>query len=510
MADNINKNGQDDGKRRSRLQVVAVLLILAVAIGAGLFLRLGSSPSHDHDADKSAVTAQVKYTCPMHPEIITDEPGQCPICGMDLVKIETETQPAAGSGPMKSAEDDFFSDLKEPGQRRLLFYRNPMNGEVTSPVPMKDEMGMDYVPVYEDEMQPSGKTGVPEGRVTIRVGPEALKSSGVQTAPAVRERISRTVRAVGLITADETRIRHVHTKVDGWVESLSVNFNGQLVTAGQPILSLYSPTLLTSQEEFLRARETAAKFSTNQDEGLRKLGQQLFDSARRRLELFDVPSSFINDLEREGKTSRIVTLNAPVAGFVTAKSIFEGQQIVPGQELFTITDLSRVWIEANLYEYEAGQVAVGQEAGLTLPYAPGVRLQGKVTYIYPFLNPESRTLKVRFEFANQDFLLKPAMYADVAIDLATVEGVVVADSAVMDTGTRKLAFVEIEAGTFEPREIETGVRGNGKVQIISGIRTGEMVAVKANFLLDSESRLRATTLRLIDKGHESHGDGEKK
>lgn len=474
MADNQTQNEQDRGKRR-RLPVAVVILILAVAVGSGLFIRLSGWWPHDHPAGESSETATVQYTCPMHPEIITNEPGQCPICGMDLVKIETAAppgvkQPNAGAAPAKSADDDFFSDLKEPGQ--------------------------------------ADKIVIPEDRVTIHVGPEALQASGVQTAQAVLERISRTVRAAGLITADETRIRHVHTKVDGWVESLAVNFNGQLVTAGQPILSLYSPTLLTSQEEFLRAKETAAKFSTNQDESLRKLGQQLYDSARRRLELFDVPGSFIDELERQGKTSRVVTLNAPVAGFVTAKSIFEGQQIVPGQELFTITDLSRVWIEANLYEYEAGQVAVGQEASLTLPHAPGIRLQGKATYIYPFLNPESRTLKVRFEFANQDFLLKPAMYADVAIDLATVEGIAVPDSAVMDTGARKLAFVELEAGTFEPREIETGVAGNGKVQIISGIRAGERVVVKANFLLDSESRLRATTSRIINKGHQGHGEGK--
>ncbi|OKY75845.1 MAG: hypothetical protein BM485_05775 [Desulfobulbaceae bacterium DB1] len=471
MADNMAKTGQTTGKR-NRLLMVVVILVLAVAVGTGLMLRLGGSPAHDHDAEKNTAAEQQQYTCPMHPEIITDEPGQCPICGMDLVKIEAVPQQAAGPASPSAEEENFFSDLQEPGR--------------------------------------AGKIVVPDDRVTIHVGPEAMKASGMQTAPATRERLSRTVRAAGLITADETRIRHVHTKVDGWVESLSVNFNGQLVTAGQPILSLYSPTLLTSQEEFLQARETAAKFSSNQDLALRKLGQQLFDSARRRLELFDVPSAFINDLEREGKTSRAVTLNAPVAGFVTAKSIFEGQQIVPGQELFTITDLSRVWIEANLYEYEAGRIAVGQEATLTLPHAPGIRLQGKATYIYPFLNPESRTLKVRFEFANQEFLLKPAMYADVAIDLTSTEGVVIPDSAVMDTGTRKLAFVEIEAGTFEPREIETGVRGNGKVQIISGIRAGEKVVVKANFLLDSESRLRATTSRLIKKGTDKQGEGEKK
>ncbi|MFZ5766147.1 MAG: efflux RND transporter periplasmic adaptor subunit [Thermodesulfobacteriota bacterium] len=441
--------------------ILVVILVLAATVLAGLLLRPTAPPSHDHTAEL------VQYTCPMHPEIITDAPGQCPICGMDLVKIEAVKQQE--EKPVSAGtEDDFFSDLKEPDE--------------------------------------AGALVIPTDRETIHIGPEALKASGVQTTLALRDRISRTVRAAGLITADETRIRHVHTKVDGWVEGLAVNFNGQLVTAGQPILSLYSPTLLASQEEFLRARETAATFSTNEDEGLRKLGRQLFAASRRRLELFDVPTSFIDTLEKNGTTSRTVMLNAPVAGFVTAKSIFEGQQIVPGQELYTITDLSRVWIEANFYEYEANQVRVGQEAELTLPHMPELSLRGKATYIYPFLSPESRTLKVRFEFDNPDLILKPAMYADVRVELAETEGVVVPESAVMATGTRSLAFVEIEPGTFEPREIVPGLRGNGRVQILSGVRAGETVVVKANFLLDSESRLRANTARVMKEKREKAGE----
>lgn len=440
---------------------LVVILVLTVTVAAGFLLRPATPPSHDHGAEA------VQYTCPMHPEIITDTPGQCPICGMDLVKIEALTQQGEKS-VAAGTEDDFFSDLKESGG--------------------------------------AGAIVIPTDRETVHVGLDALQAAGVQTTPALRGRISRTARAAGLITADETRIRHVHTKVDGWVESLAVNFNGQLVSAGQPILSLYSPTLLASQEEFLRAKETAARFSSNEDEGLRELGRQLFAAARRRLELFDVPASFIDTLEKEGKVSRSVMLNAPVAGFVTAKSIFEGQQIVPGQELYTITDLSRVWIEANFYEYEASRVNTGQEAELTLPHMPGLKLQGKATYIYPFLSPESRTLKVRFEFDNPDLTLKPAMYADVRVELAAAEAVVVPDSAVMATGSRTLAFVEIEPGTFEPREIITGLRGNGRVQILSGIRAGETVVIKANFLLDSESRLRANTARVMKEKRERAGE----
>jgi len=457
------------GQRRRPLPVVVLALLALLAGFAGL-TQTGCDSSHDQAAES---TTQAKYTCGMHPWIITNEPGDCPICGMKLTLIEdtAAAAPASGEhaghgGTATPAADDFFADLKDPAAA-----------------------------------QPGGPV---DGRVTVKVGPEALRAAGVQTAPAALERLNRTVRTVGQVIADETRIRHVHTKVDGWVEALHVNFRGQMVEAGQPILSIYSPTLLASQEEFLRAKETATKFSTNADEGLRRLGKQLADSARRRLELFDVPASFIDRLEKEGKAQRAVTLNAPTSGFVTAKAIFEGQQIEPGLELYTVTDLSRVWIEADFYEYEASQVAAGQEATVALPYDAAAKLAGTVAYIYPFLTPESRTLKVRFEFANLDYFLKPGMYADVAIALETVEGLTVPESAVMDTGLRRLIFVEIAPGTFEPREVALGVRGSGKIQIVSGLKAGEAVVTRANFLIDSESRLRASTQRMSSGGHD-HG-----
>jgi RND family efflux transporter MFP subunit len=437
----------------------------------------------------------------MHPWIISDKPGACPICGMKLTKMETQPGRTAPAAKPKSEADEFFAAEGNPkavkGARKLLFYRNPMNPSVTSPTPMKDEMGMDYVPVYSDEVQAAGPV---EGLATVRIGEESLRLAGIQTAAATRETVARTVRTVGIVVPDEARIRHVHTKIEGWVETLYGNFTGQLVTKGQPILSLYSPELLATQEEFLKARETAAKFAGSQSSDVRGLGQELVDSARRRLELFDVPKSFIAELERTNKVRRDVTLNAPSSGYVTAKDIFEGQKVEPGMELFSVTDLSRVWIEAELYEYEAGAVRVGQEATLALAYQPGMQLKGRVAYVFPYLSAESRTLKVRFEFPNPKLVLKPQMYADVTLSLATAQGVTIPDSALIDTGVRKVVFVETEPGTFEPREVKVGVRGEGKAQVLAGVREGEKVVVKANFLLDSESRLRAALTKMTGGG----------
>jgi multidrug efflux pump subunit AcrA (membrane-fusion protein) len=324
----------------------------------------------------------------------------------------------------------------------------------------------------------------------------------VQTAPAARATAGRTIRTVGIVVPDETRVRRVQTKVAGWIEKLYVNFTGQYVAAGQPLVSIYSPELLSTQEEYLRAKKTAEQFTSSPDPEVRGIGVDLVRSARRRLELFDIPASFIDSLEKLGTPQKAVTLVAPFAGSVTAKSAFEGQKVEPGMELFTLSDLSKVWVEASLYEYEAAAALVGKQATLTLSHQE-LALKGSVTFVSPVLAADSRTLTVRFEFPNPGLVLKPQMHVDVSLALDASTSVVVPDAALMDTGLRTIVFVETAPGTFEPRAVVVGVRGDGTAEILSGLREGELVAVKANFLLDSESRLRSAIERMTTGKGES-------
>jgi RND family efflux transporter MFP subunit len=496
--------------RHNNRLILALLVIVSMALT--LVAGAGCSGKGGETKDEASQEQQQKYFCPMHPTYISDRPGDCPICNMKLVPIKdepaVEVRAEEHSGHEAAPREESHAGHETPpsGERKILFYRNPMNPSVTSPVPMKDEMGMEFVPVYADEAEEGTATGV-EGYATVRLSDDAVRLAGVQTAPAVRERIARTVRTVGLVAPDERRVHRVHTKIAGWVEKLFVNFTGQAVREGQPVLSVYSQELLSSQEEYLRALEAASRTARSDTTVFRFPADDLLEAARRRLELFDVPEAFIEELETSGKPQKAVTLLAPASGFVTTKEVFAGQQIEPGMELYAITDLSIVWIEAQVYEYEAPFVHVGQEALLTLPFDPRVRLTGRVSYVYPYLDIESRTLRVRFEFPNPDETLKLGMYANVDLEIDAGEGILIPDSGVMDTGLRQIVFVEKSAGVFEPRAVELGIRSSGQAQILSGVTEGEMVVMRANFLLDSESRFRAGISKAAGGGHE-HGSGQ--
>jgi RND family efflux transporter MFP subunit len=314
--------------------------------------------------------------------------------------------------------------------------------------------------------------------------------AGVQTVAAAKGTLTGTIRTVGTVVTPETGVRQVTTKVAGFVEKLYVNSVGRPVRAGEPLFDLYSPELLASQEEYVHARQVAARFSASSLPEVQRGGQDLVAAARRRLELFDVPAEFLARLDETGQPQRTVTFRAPFGGYVMEKRVVEGQRVEPGMNLMTIADLSRAWVTANLYEGEAAAARVGREAKVSLPYDDTVKIAGRIDLVYPTLDAESRTLKVRFAFPNPRLVLKPGMFVNVEIDAQREPGIIVPESAVIDTGTRQVVFVQTAPGHFEPRDVRVGMRSDGKAVLRAGVREGEQVATAATFLLDSESRLR--------------------
>lgn len=472
-----------------RRGLVLLSLLRAVLLSAAFATALSCSRAADE--------ARTLYHCPMHPTYVSDRPGDCPICGMKLVPVgqeKAEANPA--HAPAHAHQGKYVCPMEECGTVSDEPGRCP-------------KCGMELVPAPEGPGPAHAGHAPPPDLAEVAPSPEGLRVAGVQTAAATRGRLSRTVRAVGQVTADETRIHRVHTKIAGYIERLYVNQTGQSVRKGQPLLALYSPELLASQEEFLRALEAARRFQTSSLPEVRKGGQDLLEAARRRLELFDVPASFLKELERTGRPRRTVTLLAPASGVVTLKGVFEGQRIEPDTEVMTVTDLSRVWVEADFYEHEARGLSVGQSATATLSYDATVSRAGRVTFVYPVLAADTRTLKVRLEFDNPDSRLRPGDFANVEVALESGEGVLVPDTAVLDTGERQVVFVAAGEGRFVPRVVVVSLRADGKALIASGLEEGETVVRAATFLLDSESRIRsavsgASTGEAPGTGHEGH------
>jgi RND family efflux transporter MFP subunit len=332
------------------------------------------------------------------------------------------------------------------------------------------------------------------GLAPVDVSADGLRLAGVRTAVAEQGKIARSIRAVGVVRADETRVRHVHTKTSGWVEKLYVNFTGEPVAKGRPILSIYSQELMGAQYEYLQAKKGAGALVKSDLAAMREGADDMVSAARRRLELLDVPKKQVDELEQTGTPNRATVLSAPVGGVVMSKNVFEGQQVDPGTELFTVTDLSQVWLEADVYESESASVHVGQEGRISFVNDPGTMVPARIKYIYPYLNAETRTLRVRFVLPNPGMKLRLESYANVEIPVEADSGAIVPDSAILDTGVRQVVFVNTEEGHFVPRLVKVGIRADGRAQIVNGIVPGEKVVVKANFLIDSESRLRAALM----------------
>ncbi|MBI4511375.1 MAG: efflux RND transporter periplasmic adaptor subunit [Deltaproteobacteria bacterium] len=465
--------------------VIVVGALSAITAGGGVFLLArGSGAGHEHATPATQVAAKEQYQCPMHPTIVQDHPGDCPICGMKLVKVAQGAGSAPSAGPAG-------------GERKIAFYRSPMDPKVTSPTPRKDEMGMAYVPVYEDEV--SGASPSVEGMAAVSIDPDRQQLIGLRTAEVVRGQVGGQVRTVGRVAVDETRVRHVNVKNAGFVERIFVDFVGKRVRKGDPLFTLYSPELLAAQEEYLLALRTRGILgSASGASGVS--GQALVDAARRRLALWDVSASEIQRLEESGQPTKTITFHSPVAGVVTKKDVVEGMKLEAGAMPYEIVDLSSVWVLADVYENELRVVKEGTPATLTLKAFPDRSFEGKVVFVDPFLDPQARTVKVRLTFPNKGGDLRPEMFGEVVLTTASHEGLIVQSDAIIDSGTAKVVFVAQGDGKFQPRPIEIGQTDGTVVEITSGLQAGEHVVTRANFLIDSESRLRASLAAMSGSG----------
>ena len=391
--------------------------------------------------------------------------------------------PSAEPAPM-AADGASTSATGTKSERKIKFYRNPMGLPDTSPVPKKDPMGMDYIAVYEGEEPDAGDS-------QIKISVDKVQKLGVRSEPAALRALDKVVKAVGRIEVDERRVFAIAPKFEGWVERLFVNATGQPVSRGQPLFEVYSPELVSAQREYAIAA-AAVDALKDAGEGPRSDMQRLADASLARLKNWDISEEQVRALAQSGETRRTLTFRSPVSGIVMEKKAVQGMRFMPGDSLYQIADLSSVWVMADVYEQDIGLVRTGAKAKVSISAYPEQRFEGTITYVYPTLKPETRTVSVRLEINNPRQLLKPAMFAEVELPVGGKGKVLtVPISAVIDSGTRRIVLVQLAEGRFEPREVKLGSRTDTYVAVMDGVKEGEPVVVSANFLIDAESNLKA-------------------
>lgn len=374
----------------------------------------------------------------------------------------------------------------KPGERKVLYYRNPMGLPDTSPVPKKDPMGMDYVPVYEGDA-PAAST--PADQVSI--SPNKVQKLGVRSEPVQLRALQTVVRAAGRIDVDERRVYAVTPKFEGWVERLIVNATGQPVAKGQPLFEAYSPELVSAQREYAIAAQGVQDLKDAGPDAQSSM-QRLADSSLTRLRNWDVSDEQVRALAQRGEVKRTLTFRSPVSGVVMEKKALQGMRFMPGETLYQIADLSGVWVIADVYERDIAAVTRGSKARVSVEAYPGETFNGTVTYIYPTLKAETRTIPVRIELANSRERLKPNMYAQIELATPARAKVLTAPaSALIDTGTRQVVLLDLGEGRYQPRDVRVGARTADEVELLEGVKEGDRVVVSANFLIDAESNLKA-------------------
>lgn len=446
------------------------LILIASLLFVGLvgFLLLG----YFTPASKLKVPAEKQlYTCGMHPQIIQDKPGDCPICGMKLQPVRKQTGQSPNTASTQASPVS--------GERKIKYYKSTMTPGEISQSPGKDSMGMDMVPVYDE-------TGAKTDNTTITVDPVTIQTMGVRVGEVTEGPLKRSVRTVGVVDFNETALTDVTTKFKGWIEKLFVDATGRAVKKGEPLFETYSPDVYNSELEF-------ASLTRSGNTALAK-------TTLERLSLLGVATTELDKLKTDAQPSRTIMMFSPADGVVIEKSAVEGMMFEPGMNLYRLADLSIVWLKAQIYEQDMPFVQLGQEAVATIDSFPGQKFLGRVTYVYPTLDSKTRTAQVRMEFHNPGLLLKPGMFAKVGLEsqIAPV-ATLVPESAVLRSGDRATVFVALDGGKFDPREVILGPRdSSARYQVLHGLTPGEKVVTSAQFMFDSESQLREAIQKMLN------------
>lgn len=444
------------------IKFALIVVLVSAAFGAGLLLR-----RHEPAAPRPAGRTVLHYVDPMHPSYTSDKPGIAPDCGMPLEPVYADAEPSSGGNA-------------------ALYYRDPSDASYTSTTAgTNPRTGKTLVPVFADAAATPAHPGA------VHIPPARQQLAGVRFATVEMTDVGRTLRTVGKVTYDETRVQHVHTRVDGWIERVIVDFTGQMVRKGQPMLTIYSPELLASQEELLLARRARDTMKTSPVEGAAGQGESLFQAARRRLQLWNLTDAQVEHVLATGAPIRDVTLYAPATGFVLQRNAFPHQRVTDASDLYTLADLGTVWVMADVYEADLALIRPGAAARVVLPQAAGSVIHAKVDYVQPSIDPVTRTLQVRLEVRNHGLRLRPEMFVDVEFDIAGGRKLTVPADAVLDTGTRRVVFVDLGDGYLAPRDVQVGERTADRVAITSGLAEGDTVVASGTFLVDAESRLKA-------------------
>jgi len=441
-------------------KIITIMVVVAIAAGWGVSVMLSNNTAmlanKESAVDHAEKHSDPNYVCPMHPQIVKGEPGNCPICGMDLIEVEQET-PAVKK------------------ERKILYWVAPMDANYRRDEPGKSPMGMDLVPFYEPE----------EKGAVVTVSPAMVNNMGVRSAEVTKGKLWRKIDTVGYIDYDETMLSHVHLRTDGWIQKLFTQSEGERVKKGAKLFEFYSPSIVNAMEEYTQALNSRTK--------------SLIRASNDRLVSLGVNIKEIKALAKTRRVPQTITVFAAQDGVVSKLKVREGMYVKPGTVVMSLADLSSVWLLAEVFERQANWVKVGQWADVTMGFIPGKTWEGKVEYVYPQLDNKTRTLKARLRFDNPGEVLKPNMFAKVAIyggakkDLITVPS-----EALIRTGKDQRVIIDLGEGRFVPRDVTAGMESGGHVEIVKGLREGEKVVLSGHFLIDSEASLKASLMRMTE------------